>query len=101
MFVIIGISSARKRWPLGSPTTSLDEAKCIAEKFLKMIKSKGAASFIKWNLSIKLGHCFRAAEQIILILGHWIIQEFCTRRKTRSRVDVYAHPPMPGRHIRG
>ena len=41
MFVIIGISSAGKRWPLGSPTTSLDEAKRIAEKFFEDDKIKG------------------------------------------------------------
>ncbi len=28
------------------------------KSFLKMIKSKGAASFIKWKLSIKLGQLF-------------------------------------------
>lgn len=41
MFVIIGISSAGKRWPLGSPTTSLDEAKRIAEDFFEEDKIKG------------------------------------------------------------
>ena len=43
MFVIIGISSAGKRWPLGSPTTSLNEAKRIAEKFFEddKIKERG------------------------------------------------------------
>jgi len=41
MFVIIGIGSAGKRWPLGSPTTSLDEAKRIAEKFFEDDKIKG------------------------------------------------------------
>ena len=41
MFVIVGISSAGKRWPLGSPTTSLDEAKRIAEKFFEDDKIKG------------------------------------------------------------
>ena len=41
MFVIIGISSAGKRWPLGSPTTSLDEAKRIAEKFFDDDRIKG------------------------------------------------------------
>ena len=41
MFVIIGISSAGKRWPLGSPITSLDEAKRIAEKFFDDDRIKG------------------------------------------------------------
>jgi hypothetical protein len=41
MFVVIGISSAGIRWPLGSPTTSLDEAKRIAEKFFEDDKIKG------------------------------------------------------------
>ena len=41
MFVIIGISSAGKRWPLGSPTTSLDEAKRSAERSFEDDKMKG------------------------------------------------------------
>lgn len=41
MFVIIGISPAGKRWPLGSPATSLDEAKRAAKKFFEDDKIKG------------------------------------------------------------
>ena len=59
------------------------------KSFLKMIKSKGAASFIKWKLSIKLGQLFSSGgtinnKQIVLTLGHWIIQDFWNKRNPLS-----------------
>jgi hypothetical protein len=101
MFVIIGISSAGKRWPLGSPTMSLDEAKRIAEKSLEDDKNKGRGTFIKWKLSIKLGQLFSSFgtinnKQIVLTLGHWVIQDVCPGRSTLEIPLLHARQLIRG-----
>ncbi len=64
MFVIIGVNSAGKRWPLGLPATSLDEAKRMAQKFFEDDKIKGRGIIHQVEIIDKTGTTvFVHAEQ--------------------------------------